>query len=215
MPAGLKTPFQPGHELKFGLEITERDPETLLAVSVVCRFCLKFGREEKSNGKRRRTAKTQLFKFPFRVDSYKRHHENVHSTAWQQYQEATETEKMAFFDAASPPSTSEQNHAVSTGNPVKTRLAASRMVTETPQRAIAPNSTLARDVNEAARANLNTRVADGAPRRQPRETSTEQQRLEFDIMMKSEEGLSEDAITYLCIRRRQILRRLQEEMDDE
>ncbi|EEY64599.1 deoxyribose-phosphate aldolase [Phytophthora infestans T30-4] len=33
MPAGLTTPFQRGHDVKYGLEIVERDPETSTALS--------------------------------------------------------------------------------------------------------------------------------------------------------------------------------------
>lgn len=41
--------------------------------------------------------------------------------------------------------------------------------------------------------------------------TTEQQRLEFEIMRQSEEGLSEDAVEYLRLKRKQILKKLQEE----
>lgn len=41
-----------------------------------------------------------------------------------------------------------------------------------------------------------------------------EQRLELDIMRQSEEGLSEDAIEYLRLKRKQILRKLREEMEE-
>ena len=42
-----KTPFQKGHEVTYGLRVTEVDPRTKMTRSVVCRFCEMFGREER------------------------------------------------------------------------------------------------------------------------------------------------------------------------
>ncbi|KAG6946114.1 hypothetical protein JG687_00016908 [Phytophthora cactorum] len=45
MPRGLKTSFQQGHDIKYGLEISERHQETSAVLAVACKFCIKFGRE--------------------------------------------------------------------------------------------------------------------------------------------------------------------------
>ncbi|KAL4146138.1 hypothetical protein PRNP1_012010 [Phytophthora ramorum] len=100
MPAGLKTPFQPGHDILYGLEVTERNPETSAVVSVACRFCIKFGREAKPNAKRKRTKNVHHFVFPFRVDNYKRHLTAMHPKLWKEYSDASPEDKRNFFDGA-------------------------------------------------------------------------------------------------------------------
>jgi hypothetical protein len=100
MPKGLKTPFQRGHEVQYGLQVTERDPRTSAVLAVSCRFCLKFGREAKPGAKRKRTSNVQVFKTPFHTDAYKKHHANVHPEKWQQYLDFSTEEKETFFDGA-------------------------------------------------------------------------------------------------------------------
>ncbi|RAW37311.1 hypothetical protein PC110_g6395 [Phytophthora cactorum] len=102
MPANLTTPFQGGHDVKYGLEVVKRDPETSNVLSVACKFCIKFGREAKPNAKRQRTTNVHNFRFPFRTDNYKRHHEACHTTRWKQYLEASDAEKEAFFSTDVP-----------------------------------------------------------------------------------------------------------------
>jgi hypothetical protein len=75
----LRTPFQRGHDVEFGLEVTERGNRVK---SVTCRFCLKFGREPKPGQKRKRTTNLHIFKFPLRTDSYQRHHARAHPEKW-------------------------------------------------------------------------------------------------------------------------------------
>lgn len=98
MPSGLKTQFQQGHDVKYGLEVAERHPESAVVISVACRFCVKFGREENKNGKRKRTTKTQYFKRPFRADNFTRHLNLVHPSHWKRYSAASDEEKKTFFN---------------------------------------------------------------------------------------------------------------------
>jgi len=98
MMKGLKTPFQKGHALKYGLKITERDEEGGWVRAVTCRFCISFGREAVPGQKRQRTAHYQTFTAPFRADSYARHMASAHPEKWVLYQDCGEEAKATFFD---------------------------------------------------------------------------------------------------------------------
>ena len=97
---GLQTPFQRGHEVQFGLIITERDNATSAVRVVTCQFCLKFGREAKPGSKRKRTSFAQSFTIPFRCDVYTRHHQTAHPERWAEFQQLTTAEKSSYFDKA-------------------------------------------------------------------------------------------------------------------
>jgi hypothetical protein len=55
MPKGLQTQFQRGHDVEFGLEVTERDKKSGTIKHILCRVCLKFGREPRPGQKHKRT----------------------------------------------------------------------------------------------------------------------------------------------------------------
>ncbi|KAF1787899.1 hypothetical protein GQ600_3135 [Phytophthora cactorum] len=93
MPRGLKTPFQQGHDIKYGLEISERHPETSAVLAVACKFCVKFGREAKPGAKRKKTTNVQYFTPAFRTDNYRRRHKICHPKLWKQYSAAPDEEK--------------------------------------------------------------------------------------------------------------------------
>lgn len=97
---GLQTPFQRGHDVQFGLLVTERDERTSVVRAATCRFCLKFGREAKPGAKRKRTAHVQVFTVPFRTDTYTRHHISAHPVKWAEFQQLAAAEKATFFDGA-------------------------------------------------------------------------------------------------------------------
>jgi len=99
MPKGLQTPFQCGHDVQYGLEVTERDSAGRV-LAVLCRFCLKFGREAKPGAKQKRTNNVQMFKTPFCTNVYKKHHANIHPEKWQQYLACSTEERETFFDGA-------------------------------------------------------------------------------------------------------------------
>lgn len=88
-PKRLKIPFQKGHELLYGLIVSECNDRTCVITAVTCRLCTKFGREAKPRMKRKRTANAQMFKSPFRADTYKCHHENCHPVKWIEYDQAS------------------------------------------------------------------------------------------------------------------------------
>jgi hypothetical protein len=97
MPKGLQTPFQRGHDVQYGLEVTERDSSRRV-LGVSCRFCVKFGREAKPGAKRKRTTNVQVFRRPFRTDMYKKHHSSAHPEMWSRFMGCSSEEKATFFD---------------------------------------------------------------------------------------------------------------------
>lgn len=97
-------PFKKEHELKYGVRISSRDAETGAVVSVVCQFCVSFGREVKVGAKRARTANVKYFKKPFRADNYITHLTKQHPHRWGSFKQLSATEKETFFqeEAAVP-----------------------------------------------------------------------------------------------------------------
>ena len=94
------TPFQISHLVTYGLEITERDPNTREITSVRCKFCIFSGREEKLGHKRMRRQTTVLmtWKPPYRAEKYRNHHEAQHMAAWTAYKALTIVEQQVYFD---------------------------------------------------------------------------------------------------------------------
>eukprot|EP00171_Calliarthron_tuberculosum_P003508 IDg3508t1 len=79
------TKFQDSHTQKFGLVVSDCDPDTNQVVSVSCRFCIVFGKENKFGAKRSRGARMKLFKSPVRIENYLTHLKNVHTTTLHAY----------------------------------------------------------------------------------------------------------------------------------
>ncbi|KAG6949584.1 hypothetical protein JG687_00014766 [Phytophthora cactorum] len=52
MPRNLK-PFQPGHDVLYGLEVAKRNSETFRVGSVACRFWIKYSRQNNTNSNKR------------------------------------------------------------------------------------------------------------------------------------------------------------------
>ncbi|KAH6565173.1 hypothetical protein BASA62_007457 [Batrachochytrium salamandrivorans] len=97
-PKKRTTPFQKGHEVTYGLRVTDVDPKTNLACSVVCRFCEIFAREEQLGRKRKATRNAQYYTTPFRPESYRKHNETQHASNWREYQALADDKKGSFFD---------------------------------------------------------------------------------------------------------------------
>ncbi|ETO64340.1 hypothetical protein F444_18112 [Phytophthora nicotianae P1976] len=95
-PPSRKTPFQPAHELQYGLNVMAKDVSGVVC-SVRCQFCKYFGREESKNGKRRRTQNQKFYKPPYRPQYYTDHNTTAHGIKWAQYQALSSDEKSAFF----------------------------------------------------------------------------------------------------------------------
>ena len=92
--------FQMPHLIAFGLEITERYPNTHEVTSVRCKFCTFSGREEKLGQKRQRRQTTviMLWKPPYHAEKYRNHYESQHAEAWITYQALTFEEKQIYFN---------------------------------------------------------------------------------------------------------------------
>lgn len=111
MPRGKRnTPFQPGHGLFYGLRPVSRDPETNAVTSVSCRFCEKFGREEKVGAKRRATQRVKHFKQPFRTENYHQHHQGQHKMRWSEYKVLSAERKVAYLDSPTAPPQDAYSH---------------------------------------------------------------------------------------------------------
>ena len=91
------TPFQEAHALRYGLEVTSRDPETSAVTSVMCRFCRMFSREDKVGQKRKPSSVTKSYKLPFRPHLYGQHLEGQHPEKWKEYQLLSDDDKHGFF----------------------------------------------------------------------------------------------------------------------
>ena len=76
--------FSTSHEAKYGLQICERDAVSGEVKSVVCRFCVVFGREVKAAAKRNWTTRRKQFE-TFRTDHYVQHLNQHHAQKWSEY----------------------------------------------------------------------------------------------------------------------------------
>ncbi|EGZ23903.1 hypothetical protein PHYSODRAFT_479097 [Phytophthora sojae] len=97
-----KTPFQPAHALKYGVEIVLRD-KTGVVCSVECLFCRYFGREEAVASKRKRTQNVRTYKPPYRPQSYIEHNQTAHPEKWSEYEGLSDADKVDFFKDRTPP----------------------------------------------------------------------------------------------------------------
>lgn len=104
------TPFQPGHGLFYGLRPVNRDPETNAVISVACRFCEKFGREERVGAKRRATQRIKHFRQPFRTENYHQHHLGQHRIRWTEYKHLSPERKVAYLASPASPATDAFSH---------------------------------------------------------------------------------------------------------
>ncbi|KAI9923243.1 hypothetical protein PsorP6_001465 [Peronosclerospora sorghi] len=97
-----RTPFQPAHELKYGIEVMHIDPATKRIVSVRCQFCVYFGKED-SGEPRARKQTNRIKKWEsFRPELYESHHKGQHATHWSAYQALDHDAKTKFFDNVQP-----------------------------------------------------------------------------------------------------------------
>ncbi|KAK1945360.1 hypothetical protein P3T76_003893 [Phytophthora citrophthora] len=93
--------FNEKHTLKYGLSVCSRNAKTSVVESVMCKFCVAFGKESAAdaNRKRRATANIKYFRQPFRADHYLSHLEINHKQKWAEYEQSSNPEKDKFFAA--------------------------------------------------------------------------------------------------------------------
>ena len=91
--------FPKPHKAKYGLLICERDAVGGEAKSVVCRFCVIFGREVKAAAKRTWTTRRKYFE-TFQMDHYVQNLKKQHAQKWSEYTNLWGREDQeAFFKA--------------------------------------------------------------------------------------------------------------------
>jgi hypothetical protein len=97
---GLRTSYKTAHDLKFGLDVSERNPTTSAVASARCLFCLKRGRTTVNDSSRKsaRTENVQYYRVPFRTENMKTHAEKQHPDAFEEYSSLGVTEKKSHFD---------------------------------------------------------------------------------------------------------------------
>jgi hypothetical protein len=90
--------FQQEWILKYGLEVSTRDPSTSNVTSALCKFCSQFGREDEDaeERKRKRTTNVKYFSYPWRSDNFSSHLKLQHTTKWNEYNCLSFEEKRNF-----------------------------------------------------------------------------------------------------------------------
>ncbi|KAG1690629.1 hypothetical protein DVH05_027979 [Phytophthora capsici] len=89
--------YLPGHLLRFGIAVVSRDEASGDVVEAVCLFCKHFGREQRSDKKRRCSSTVKYFRDSFRPDQYTQHHQLQHPSQWKKYKTCSDDEKRRFF----------------------------------------------------------------------------------------------------------------------
>jgi len=107
------TKFQVKHQVEYGLEVTQRSTaQSANVLSVRCRFCVAFGREDRVGSKRQKTTNVKFFNHPFLPHHYRQHLSSQHSECWETYQTLTKAEKAEYFDNRTPFSATLSAHFV-------------------------------------------------------------------------------------------------------
>ncbi|KAE9301439.1 hypothetical protein PR003_g22519 [Phytophthora rubi] len=91
------------HLTVYGLKIMARHATTGEVETVVCRFCITFGKEARANARRARTTDPKFFNC-FRTDLFERHLKGQHPLKWSKYCDlSTHDERNDFFKSVSVP----------------------------------------------------------------------------------------------------------------
>jgi hypothetical protein len=117
--------WQPGWDVTYCLEITERDPGSSKVISACCKLCKYFGREEgdTASRKRARTQKLQHYSAPFRPANFVTHNKSQHEAHWQRYSEASAVERKSFFEDTISRANTLHAHLDLDGDVIKYRMA--------------------------------------------------------------------------------------------
>ena len=95
---GKPKTFQSEWTLKYGLEVSTRDPSSSEVTSAICLFCRQFGREdEEMERKRKRTTNLKYFSHPWRSDNFSSHLKQQHPVKWYKYSSLSVEDKRNFF----------------------------------------------------------------------------------------------------------------------
>ncbi|KAI9912405.1 hypothetical protein PsorP6_005472 [Peronosclerospora sorghi] len=113
-----RTPFQPAHELKYGLKVMHIDPATKRIVSVRCQFCVYFGKEDAGESRARKQTNRIKTWESFRPELYESHHKGRHATYWSAYQALDHDAEKKFFDNVQSPVNTLHSHFGSRDQPL-------------------------------------------------------------------------------------------------
>ncbi len=87
------------NDVHYGLKVVHCDPKSSKVISLQCRFCIAFGREEKVGSKWKAATTVQGWSHPFRYDNIENHLHNQHSSQWALYQALeSSSEHTSFFN---------------------------------------------------------------------------------------------------------------------
>ncbi|KAI2512515.1 hypothetical protein MHU86_1968 [Fragilaria crotonensis] len=75
------------NDAQFGLTIASRHLKTTAVIGLQCRFCIVFGREERSGTKRKALSIVKGWSAPFRYDNIELHLRKQHAVQFEQYDE--------------------------------------------------------------------------------------------------------------------------------
>ena len=88
--------FQSDWTLKYGLEVSTRNPSTSEVTSVLCLFCRQFGREDE-DVERKRKQTTNLKCYPWQGDNFSSHLKQQHPMKWKEYESLSSEDKQFFL----------------------------------------------------------------------------------------------------------------------
>jgi len=90
--------FQSDWTLRYGLEVSTRNPSTSEVTSVLCLFCGQFGQEEEDvERKQKRTTNLNYFSYPWRSDNCSSQFEQQHTMKWKEYECLSAEDKPNVF----------------------------------------------------------------------------------------------------------------------
>ena len=117
---GKAKKFSSEWTLKYGLEVSTRNPSTSEVTSMLCLFCRQFGRE----GKRKRTTNLKYFSYPWRTDNFSCHLKQQHPVKWDEYKNLSVEDKQNFFVEKESPEVVNMRSFVQPEGSMKARIIA-------------------------------------------------------------------------------------------
>ncbi|ETN11248.1 hypothetical protein PPTG_22567 [Phytophthora nicotianae INRA-310] len=76
--------FKSKHTVKYGLKVSARAPGSSKVTSVICRFCSRFGREDKPNAQHKASSRHKVYQ-KFLPYLYESDNKGQHPIKWAEY----------------------------------------------------------------------------------------------------------------------------------
>jgi hypothetical protein len=94
--------FRVEYLAKFGLQVDSCDASSGAVASVLCRFCMRFGRESQPKllaaVKRGTVSSVKHFGKPWRTDAFSQHLRKQHGEKWKEYESSDIAAREKFFE---------------------------------------------------------------------------------------------------------------------